>query len=173
MGVLSTALLGAGSAWTDTLAAQALSGHVLFGGLTLEGSLLSLEPLQAQRAGASLTLTARVGYTGEHWSLTGGPVVNVGYSARPAVQVLPSIDALRQVGPVSLRAGLFDLHGLVPAHVGVSWRGVGIAYESLPDGSASCRNVWSAVLPPTRTGGGLPVTLAMVPKSVAASGVLM
>lgn len=140
VGVLSSSLIGAGSAWTDTLTAQAVSGHVLFGGLTLDGALLSLLPLQSGRTGASLTLTARVGYTGRVWSLVGGPVVNLGYGATPALQVLPSIQALRRVGPVDLHAGLLDLHGLVPAHVGASWKGVGLAYV-LPVGA----RIWASI----------------------------
>jgi hypothetical protein len=140
VGVLSTGLVGTGSAWADTLTAQALSGHVLFGGLTLEGALLSLVPLQSGRTGASLTLTARVGYTGELWSLVGGPVVNLGYGSRPAIQVLPSIQAMLSVGPVNLHAGLLDLHGLVPAHLGASWKGVGLAYV-LPVGARA----WASI----------------------------
>jgi len=128
VGVLSSGLAGQGSAWTDTFAAQALSGHVLLGGLTLEGGLLSLLPVRPGGAGASLTLTARVGYTGERWSLVAGPVLGLGYTARPRLQVLPSIRALRHVGPVTLHAGLLDSHGLVPAHLGVSWKDVGLAY---------------------------------------------
>ncbi|ATB29228.1 hypothetical protein [Melittangium boletus] len=128
VGVLSSGLAGEGSAWADTFAAQALSGHVLLGGLTLEGGLLSLLPVSPGGAGASLTLTARVGYTGERWSLVAGPVLGLGYTARPRLQVLPSLRLLRHVGPVTLHAGLLDLHGLVPAHLGVSWKDVGLAY---------------------------------------------
>jgi hypothetical protein len=140
VGLLSSGLISAGSAWTDSLAAQALSGHVLFGGLTLEGALLSLVPLPSGRTGASLTLTARVGYTGEKWSLVGGPVVSLGYGSQPAFQVLPSLQALRRVGPVDLHAGLLDLHGLVPAHLGASWKGVGLAYV-LPLGARA----WASI----------------------------
>lgn len=145
VGVLSSGLLSAGSEWTDILAAQALTGHVLLGGFTLQGSLLSLMPLSGYRTGGSATLTARVGYTGRSWSLVGGPVLNYGYGSTPRLQVLPSIQALGRVGSVGLHAGLLDLHGLVPAHVGVSWKGVGVAYV-LPLGA----RVWAS-LPLTST----------------------
>ncbi|HEX8437506.1 hypothetical protein [Archangium sp.] len=128
LGALSGGFTHGGGAWMDSFAAQAASGHLLLGGLTLEGGVLSLLPVRRGGAGASLTLTARVGYTGEHWSLVGGPVLGLAYAARPALQVLPSLKALYRVGPVDLHAGLLDLHGLVPAHLGASWRGVGLAY---------------------------------------------
>ena len=128
LGALSSGYLHGGGAWMDTFAAQAASGHLLLGGLTLDGSILSLVPLQRGGAGASLTLTTRVGYTGERWSLVGGPVLGIAWSARPVVQVLPSVKALYRVGPVDLHAGLLDLHGLIPSHVGASWRGLGLAY---------------------------------------------
>ncbi len=128
LGALSGGFTHGGGAWMNPFAAQAASGHLLLGGLTLDGGVLSLLPLQRDAAGASLTLTARVGYTGERWSLVGGPVLGLAYSARPALQVLPSLKALYRVGPVDLHAGLLDLHGLVPAHLGASWRGVGLAY---------------------------------------------
>ncbi len=145
VGALSSGLTAAGSAWTDTLAAQALSGHLLLGGFTLQGSLLSLVPLSDNRTSGSLTLTARVGYTGRSWSLIGGPVLSYGYGSEPRIQVLPSLQALGRVGSVGLHAGLLDLHGLVPAHVGVSWKGVGVAYV-LPVGA----RVWAS-LPLTST----------------------
>jgi hypothetical protein len=127
-------------AWMEPFAAQALAGHVLFGGFTLDGGLLSLEPLRPGGPGASLTLTARVGYTGERWSLVGGPVLGLAYSARPGLQVLPSVKALYRVGPVDLHAGLLDLHGLVPAHLGASWKGLGLAYV-LPLGARA----WASI----------------------------
>lgn len=140
VGALSSGLVSAGSAWTDTLAAQALTGHLLLGGFTLQGSLLSLVPLSGDRTSGSLTLTARVGYTGRSWSLVGGPVLSYGYGSEPRLQVLPSLQALGRVGSVGLHAGLLDLHGLVPAHVGVSWKGVGVAYV-LPVGA----RVWASL----------------------------
>jgi hypothetical protein len=140
LGALSGGFTHGGGAWMDSFAAQALSGHLLLGGFTLDGGVLSLVPLQRGGAGASLTLTARVGYTGERWSLVGGPVLGLAYAAQPALQVLPSLKALYRVGPVDLHAGLLDLHGLVPAHVGASWRGLGLAYV-LPLGARA----WASV----------------------------
>jgi hypothetical protein len=116
-----------GSTW-DGFAVQALSGHKRWGGFTLDADVTSLVPLEAHGPGASLSLTVRAGYTGERWSLVGGPVLNLGYTALPALQVLPSLKALYRLGPVDLHAGLFDAHGLVPLDVGASFKGVGLAY---------------------------------------------
>jgi hypothetical protein len=147
LGALSGGYTYGGGAWMDAFAAQAASGHLLLGGFTLDGGLLSLIPLRRGGPGASLTLTARAGYTGARWSLVGGPVLNLAYTARPALQVLPSVKALYRVGPVDLHAGLLDLHGLVPAHLGASWNGLGLAYV-LPLGARA----W-ADLPLTSTLG--------------------
>ncbi|QRK10261.1 hypothetical protein JQX13_09275 [Archangium violaceum] len=145
LGALTGGYTHGGGASMEPFAAQAASGHLLLEGLTLDGGVLSLVPLQRGGAGASLTLTARVGYTGERWSLVGGPVLGIAYSARPVLQVLPSVKALYRVGPVDLHAGLLDLHGLVPAHLGASWKGLGLAYV-LPLGARA----WAS-LPLTST----------------------
>jgi hypothetical protein len=137
VGLLSSGLVAADRAWTDSFAAQALSGHVLVGGLTLEGDALALQPLSVASvlggggdggAGASVTLGVRVGYTGERWSVVGGPLLGFAPGARPRLQVLPTLRALRHVGPLTLHAGVFDSHGLIPAHLGVSWKNVGLSY---------------------------------------------
>lgn len=140
LGALSGGYTLGDGAWMEPFASQAASGHLLLGGFTLDGGVLSLVPLRRGGPGASLTLTARAGYTGERWSLVGGPVLGLGYSARPALQVLPSVKALYRVGPVDLHAGLFDLHGLVPAHLGASWKGLGLAYV-LPLGARAWANL--------------------------------
>ncbi|PTL83199.1 hypothetical protein [Vitiosangium sp. GDMCC 1.1324] len=140
LGALTGGYTHGDGAWMEPFASQAASGHLLLGGLTLDGGVLSLVPLQRGGAGASLTLTARVGYTGERWSLIGGPVFGIAWSAQPALQVLPSLKALYRVGPVDLHAGVLDVHGLVPAHVGASWKGLGLAYV-LPLGARAWANI--------------------------------
>lgn len=117
-----------GGRWDDAFLSTSVSGHTLLGGLTLDGGLLSLVPVERGGPGASLSLTARVGYTSERWSFVGGPVLNLAYAASPALQVLPSLEGRVRVGAVMLDAGLFDADGLVPAHVGVEWRDYGLAY---------------------------------------------
>ncbi|QRN98315.1 hypothetical protein JRI60_04395 [Archangium violaceum] len=140
LGALTGGYTYGGGAWMSPFASQAASGHLLLGGFTLDAGVLSLVPLQRHGSGASLTLTARAGYTGERWSLVGGPVLNLAYTARPALQVLPSVKALYRVGPVDLHAGLLDLHGLVPAHLGASWNGLGLAYV-LPLGARAWAHI--------------------------------
>jgi hypothetical protein len=58
--------------------------------------------------------------------------------------VLPSVRGLYRLGAVALDAGLLDLVGMVPAHVGVSYGPVSLAYV-LPLGArASARIPLSA-----------------------------
>ncbi len=118
---------GAGR-WSEAFLAASASGHLLLGGLTLDGGLLSLLPAETGGPGGSLALSARVGYTGERWSVVAGPVVHLAPSASPALQVLPSVKGRVRAGPLMLDAGLFDLHGLIPAHVGAEWGNYGLGY---------------------------------------------
>lgn len=112
----------------DTYLASTSSARFLLGGFTLDGGLLSLLPLKRGGPGASTTATARLGYTGERWSVVGGAAVRLAYTARPLLRVLPSVKGLYRVGRVDLEAGLFDANGQVPAHLGASHGPVGLAY---------------------------------------------
>ncbi len=127
-GVLVNGYAHGAGRWSEAFLAASASGHTLLGGLTLEGHLLSLLPAEGQGPSASLVLTPRLGYTGERWSVVAGPVLHLAPSASPALQVLPSVKARVRAGPVMLDAGLFDLHGLVPAHVGAEWGDYGLGY---------------------------------------------
>ncbi|MCY1018969.1 hypothetical protein [Pyxidicoccus sp. MSG2] len=118
----------AGGRWEDAYLANTSSARFLLGGFTLDGGLLSLLPLERGGPGGSTTVTARLGYTGERWSVVGGAVVGLGYTARPLLQVLPSVKGLYRVGRVDLEAGIFDANGQVPAHLGASYGPVGLAY---------------------------------------------
>ncbi|MDC0712706.1 hypothetical protein POL68_29865 [Stigmatella sp. ncwal1] len=117
-----------GGGWNDVFLASGGGALYLFGGLTVEGSVLSLLPLERGGPGASISLAARVGYTGQRWSVVAGPVIQGAYPANPILQVLPSVRGLYDVGPVRLDAGLLDWNGMVPAHVGLSYGPVGLAY---------------------------------------------
>lgn len=117
-----------GGRWEDAYVANTMSARFLLDGFTLDGGLFTLLPLERGGPGASTALTARLGYTGERWSVVGGAVVGLGFSAQPRLQLLPSAKGLYRFGPVALEAGLFDLHGQVPAHLGASYGPVGLAY---------------------------------------------
>jgi hypothetical protein len=117
-----------GGRWEDAYLANTTAARFLVGGLTLDGGLFSLVPLERGGPGASTALTARLGYTGQRWSVVGGAVIGLGYTAEPPFQLLPSVKGLYRVGPVALEAGLFDAHGQVPAHLGASYGPVGLAY---------------------------------------------
>jgi len=118
----------AGGRWEDTYLANTSAARFLLGGFTLEGGLLSLLPLERGGPGASTTLSARLGYTGERWSVVGGAVVGFGLTARPLLQFLPTVKGLYRVGRVDLEAGVFDAQGQVPAHLGASYGPVSLAY---------------------------------------------
>ncbi|WP_225411510.1 hypothetical protein [Stigmatella hybrida] len=127
-GLLTGGYTFEGGGWNDVYLASGGGGHYLFGGLTVEGSVLSLLPLERNGPGPSLSLAVRVGYTGERWSVVAGPVLQGAHRAEPLLQVLPSVRGLYDVGPVRLDAGLLDGNGMVPAHVGISYGPVGIGY---------------------------------------------
>lgn len=128
LGVFTGGYAFDGGRWEDAYLANTSTARFLLGGLTLDGGLLSLLPLERGGPGLSTTLTARLGYTGERWSVVGGAVLGVGYSAEPLFQLLPSVKGLYRVGPVALEAGLFDAHGQVPAHLGAAYGPVALAY---------------------------------------------
>ncbi|QSQ22199.1 hypothetical protein JY651_44925 [Pyxidicoccus parkwayensis] len=117
-----------GGRWEDAYLANTTSARFLLGGFTLDGGLLSLLPLERGGPGGSTSVTARLGYTSERWSVVGGAVVGLGYTSQPLLQVLPSVKGLYRVGPVDLEAGIFDANGQVPAHLGASYGPVGLAY---------------------------------------------
>ncbi|HZI09581.1 MAG TPA: hypothetical protein VE153_04260 [Myxococcus sp.] len=117
-----------GGRWQDAYLARTTSARYLLGGFTVEGGWMSLLPVERGGPRFSTTFSARVGYTGERWSATGGAVVGLSYWADPVLQVLPTVKGLYQAGPVRLEAGLFDAFGQVPAHAGASYGPVGLGY---------------------------------------------
>lgn len=128
LGVLTGGYSFHGGSWSDVFLAKGAGGHYLFGGFTVEASLLSLVSLERDGPGPSSSLSARLGYTGERWSVVGGPVLQATYPGNPILQVLPSVRGRYAVGPVVVDAGLLDWNGMVPAHVGASYGPVGLAY---------------------------------------------
>ncbi|MFL5344288.1 MAG: hypothetical protein ACJ8AT_05820 [Hyalangium sp.] len=134
----------AGGGWDDLYLASLTGGHYLFNGFTVEAALVSLTPLESGGPGPSVNLGVRLGYTGERWSVLAGPVLQAAYPSTPIVTFLPSVRGLYRLGAVALDAGLLDMAGMVPAHVGVSYGPVGLAYV-LPLGvKASARIPLSA-----------------------------
>jgi len=128
LGLLVGGYSYSGGSWDDLYAASITRGHYLFNGLTAEAGMLSLTPLERGGPRPSTSLSLRLGYTGERWSVLAGAVLQATYPSTPILTVLPSVRGLYQVGKVTLDAGLLDGVGLVPAHVGVSYGPVGLAY---------------------------------------------
>lgn len=144
LGLLQGGYSFAGGGWDDLYVASFTGGHYLFEGITVEASLLSLTPLERGGPGPSISLSARLGYTGERWSVLAGPVLQAAYPSTPILTFLPSVRGLYRLDTVTLDAGLLDMAGMVPAHVGVSYGPVGLAYV-LPLGlKASARIPLSA-----------------------------
>lgn len=143
-GLLVSGYSHGGGSWDDLYAISFTGGHYLFQGFTAEAGLLSLTPLERGGPGLSLSLSARLGYTGERWSVLAGPVIQAAYPSTPIVTVLPSVRGLYRLETVSLDAGVLDMAGMIPAHVGVSYGPVSLAYV-LPLGArASARIPLSA-----------------------------
>ena len=128
LGLLTGGYSFPGGSWDDLYVSSITRGHYLFNGLTAEAGMLSLTPLEGGGPRPSTSLSLRLGYTGERWSVLAGAVLQATYPSTPILTVLPSVRGLYQVGKVTLDAGLVDLVGLVPAHVGASYGPVGLAY---------------------------------------------
>ncbi|WP_224362569.1 hypothetical protein [Hyalangium versicolor] len=140
VGLLTGGYSFGGGSWNDLYAATFTGGHYLFHGFTVEAGLLSLTPLEGGGPGWSASLSVRLGYTGERWNVLAGPVVQAAYPSTPLVTVLPSLKGLYRLEKVSLEAGVLDMAGLVPAHVGVSYGPVSLAYV-LPLGARAAARI--------------------------------
>lgn len=128
LGLLVGGYSYSGGRWDDAYAASLTGGHYLFNGFTVQAGLLSLTPLEGGGPTPSMSLSVRLGFTGEHWSVVAGPVIQATWPSTPVLTVLPSVKGLYQLGAVTLDAGLLDKGGMVPAHVGASYGWVGLAY---------------------------------------------
>jgi hypothetical protein len=133
-----------GGGWDDLYLASLSGGQYLFNGFTVEAALLSLTPLERGGPVSSANLGVRLGYTGERWSVVAGPVLQAAYPSTPLVTFLPSVRGLYRFGAVALDAGVLDMAGMVPAHVGVSYGPVGLAYVLPLGAKASVRIPLSA-----------------------------
>lgn len=128
LGLLVGGYSYSGGRWADAYATSLTGGHYLFNGLTVQAALLSLTPLEGGGPKPSMSLSVRLGFTGERWSVVAGPVIQATYPSSPVLTVLPSVKGLYRLGAVTLDAGLLDKAGMVPAHVGASYGRVGLAY---------------------------------------------
>jgi hypothetical protein len=119
-------LLGSGYAFTggrlgEAQLAPVVTARGLLGGATLEGGLLLVVPT-AGTTGVSFTASARLGWTGQRWSLLVGGLVQWAADARPALQWLPTLRGSVDFGEFGLTLGVFDSLGLIPAHLSIDLR---------------------------------------------------
>jgi hypothetical protein len=128
LGLLVSGYAYPGGSWNDAFAANFTGGHYLFNGFTVQAGMLSLTPLERGGPRPSTSLSVRLGFTGERWSVVAGPVIQATYPSTPLLTVLPSVKALYRLGAVTLDASLLDKAGMVPAQVGASYGRVGLAY---------------------------------------------
>lgn len=137
-GMLSSSYSYFGGSYSSFYAVRTIEGRYVWNGLVAEGSLFS-PSRRVFGASEGATIGLRFGYTGERFAVLAGPVMQLSPSAKPALQLLPSVKAHLSFGAWGLRAGLFDLDGLVPAHLGVDVGGFGLSYVAPLGGLASAR----------------------------------
>ncbi len=107
------------------LSAQVFQGRINWNGFVAEAGLLSVSPFASE---GSIAVTLRFGYSSERFSILAGPTTQLAYTAKPPLQLLPSVRAAYSFGDWGLRAGILDEQGLVPAHVGVTVGNFGLSY---------------------------------------------
>ncbi len=119
VGVLGSSYTVTGTRLGEGLLISTLSARGVFGGFVIEGGAMVAAPLE--RGGSLLTLTgaARVGYSGERWSIVAGVVAQLAPEAQPTLQLLPTFRGQVSFGRAGLSLGVFDHLGLVPAHLSV------------------------------------------------------
>jgi hypothetical protein len=103
-----------------------LSGRGLLGAFAVEGEAVA--PLGFGTGPlSSVAIALRLGVSLHRFSITAGAMLDA--TAAPVnAQVLPSLTAALRLGPVVASLGLFDRGGLAPAHLGVSWSGLGLGW---------------------------------------------
>ncbi len=119
VGVLGSSYTVFGSRLGDTAFAPMLTARGVFSGFVVDGGVLVAAPLSRGGTLFSLTGTARVGWSGERWSIVGGLVAQLASEATPSTQLLPSLRAQLSFGKAGLTLGVFDVVGQVPLHLSV------------------------------------------------------
>jgi hypothetical protein len=117
LGVFGSGYSQPGVRLGDANLSPTVTGRVLFSGVTLEGGVLVVAPLTRDGSALAVTGSARVGWTGQRFTVLAGVLGQWGQGANPAWQWLPTVRASVDFGPFGLTLGVFDLLGLVPAHL--------------------------------------------------------
>lgn len=121
VGVLGTSYTFTGGRLGETQLTPVVTARGLLGGATLEGGVLLVLPT-AGTTGVSFTAAARLGWTGQRWSLLLGALMQWTADARPALQFLPTLRGSVDFGSFGLTLGVFDSLGLIPAHLSADVR---------------------------------------------------
>jgi hypothetical protein len=106
-----------GARWGDFLWAPGLTGRGVFGGVTVDGSLLFAVPEAPLGVAPSWSGTLRAGWTGRRWLVQGGVAFGYTRGATPSWSVLPSLVGRYDFESIGVSAGVFDVAGLVPARL--------------------------------------------------------
>lgn len=121
VGPLLTGYTSSGGSVDGLFLATTTRARAHLGRLALDGELLSLAPLAAAGASHSTHLALRLGYQGDGWRVLAGPALNVGWTAAPRLQLLPSLAAAWAPGRLGLEASVLDQAGQVPATLALTW----------------------------------------------------
>jgi hypothetical protein len=125
-GVLVSGYRYTGGATATPFPTLWLSGRGLLGAFAVEGEAIA--PLGFGTGPlSSVAIALRLGVSLHRFSITAGAMLDA--TASPVnLQVLPSLTAALALGPVVASLGIFDRGGLAPAHLGVSWNGLGLGW---------------------------------------------
>ncbi|MDP1919077.1 MAG: hypothetical protein Q8L14_22705 [Myxococcales bacterium] len=121
VGVLGTGYTGVGARLGDAFVTPSIGARGVFGNFVIDGAAFTSSPLRSARASFSGTASVRIGATGERWAVMAGVVGQYAPDARPRTLILPTLRGQVSFGQVGLSLGVFDLLGLVPAHLSVDF----------------------------------------------------
>ncbi|MHB8872854.1 MAG: hypothetical protein ACYC8T_04140 [Myxococcaceae bacterium] len=129
LGVIGQGYTFNGGRFGDLLVGGIVEGRLVWGsGFTVDGSLLVPVPTAGDGASGGFGVLARIGWTGERWSVVSGPSFQFVGRARPDGQWLPSLRATYLFSGWGLSAGLFDFYATVPAHLTLELGDFGVGY---------------------------------------------
>lgn len=128
LGVSGQGYTYSGGRQGDLFVDRLVEARLVLGGFTYDTS--ASFPMETRPGGAStgVNAVARIGWTGERWSVVGGASLQFVPRAEPSRQWLPSLRASYSFGGWGLSAGLFDHYATAPAHLTLEVGNYGVGY---------------------------------------------
>jgi len=133
--VLGSGYAPTGLIFGDTQLTVAASSRVLFGGFVIEAGELVVAPFSRDGSSLAATSSLRLGWSGQRWSLLVGAIGQWVQNAVPRWQWMQSARGSPKLGPIGSTLGVFDLLGLLPAHLPLRRlrrRAGHVVYQQLP-----------------------------------------